>query len=521
MARANVRSRRLRDEKVRPDRGRPGSPRPLPNALMTVTGGPTKGSPLQRLVRRTEADHWSFLFAQITLHSFIVLLATGAFLTFFFDPDMARTTYEGSYGPLRGVEVSKAYESTLHLSLEVRGGLLMRQVHHWAALIFTAAICCQILRMFFTGAFRSPRRLNWLIWVGMLTLAMAAGVTGTVLPDDMLSGGSLSLIQGVTQSIPVIGTGVTFLLFGADIPGDDIIPRLYWAHILLVPAAIAALFPLRRLLITRFGHTRFPGSPPAGRRRGLRSVALLLYTCGVLVLLGTLAQINPIWLYGPYEPGAISAGAVPDWYMGFLDGAVRIMPGWEITVAGHPITLAVLVPALLVPGAFFTALAAYPWIERRFTGDRRLHHVLDRPRDHAFRTGLGAAGIAFYGLLWAAAANDQIADTFHLSLFAVTGFFRIAVLIGPVVVFAITRWICLALVAREWQEVEHGYETGRIVMTADGAYSEIHAPVHGPDLDRDHDQDQALEQGQEQAQEQGEMPRPDLEGGQPRRLIRQ
>jgi ubiquinol-cytochrome c reductase cytochrome b subunit len=452
------------------------------NTLMTATDGPSMGSPLKRMLRRTEADQWSFLFAQITLHSFIVLVVTGAFLTFFFDPDMTRTTYDGSYVPLRGVEVSRAYESTLELSFEVRGGLLIRQIHHWAALIFIAAICCQILRMFFTGAFRRPRRLTWLLWVGMLALAMAAGVTGTVLPDDMLSGGSLGLIQGVTQSIPVIGTDLAFLLFGGDIPGDDIIPRMYWAHILLIPLAIAGLFPVRRLLVSRFGRSRVreprPGHAPADRRRRrLHSVALLLYTCGVLALLGALAQINPIWLYGPFEPGAITSGAVPGWYMGFLDGAVRIMPGWEITVAGHPLTFAVLVPAVIVPGALFTLLAAYPWVERLFTGDRRVHHLLDRPRDHAVRTGLGAAGIAFYGLLWAAAANDQIAYNFHLSLFAVTWFFRFAVVLGPVLVFTFTRRMCLALVAREWLEREHGYETGRVMMSPDGGYSEIHAPL--------------------------------------------
>ena len=439
------------------------------------------GGPLGRVMRRTESDHWSFLFAQLAVHSFIVLVVTGAFLTFFYEPDLSRTTYDGPYGSLRGVEVSRAYDSTLEIGFEVRGGMLMRQVHHWAALIFPAAICCQLLRMFFTGAFRRPRHLNWLVWVGLLILALAAGVTGTVLPDDMLSGGSLGLIQGVTQSIPLIGTGVAYLLFGSDIPGDDIIPRMYWAHLLPIPVAIAGLFLLRRRLVGRFGHTRFQGSRPAGRRLGrLRSVAFLLYVCGVLALLGAVAQINPIWLYGPFEPGAITSGAVPGWYMGFLDGAIRIMPGWEVNVAGHPITFAVLVPALIVPGAFFTVLAAYPWIERRFTGDHRLHHLLDRPRDHAVRTGLGAAGIAFYGLLWAAAANDQIAHTFHLSLFAVTWFFRVAVLAGPVLAFVLTRWICLALTAREWQESRHGYETGRIVMSADGAYGEIHAPVEAP-----------------------------------------
>jgi ubiquinol-cytochrome c reductase cytochrome b subunit len=446
------------------------------------------------------------LFAEIALYAFVVLVATGAFLTVFFDPDMTLVTYDGSYGPLRGVPVSRAYESALEISFDVRGGLLMRQIHHWAALIFIAAVCLQLLRMFFTGAFRRPRGPNWLVWVTLLVLGMAAGVTGTILPDDMLSGGSLGLIQGVTQSIPVAGTRLTFWLFGGDFPGNKIIPRFYWLHVLLLPAGMVCLLALRRRLLRRHGHSRFPGPADSGRtgrvstisgragsgRRGRAdagrpgpfrtgpapgSAALCFATCGVLALLGTVAQVNPIWQYGPCRPGAISAGAVPGWYMGFLDGAVRIMPNWEFDVAGHPLTLAVLVPALLVPGAFSTMLAAYPVLERRFTGDRDLHHVLDRPRDAATRTAVGAAGITFYGLLWAAAANDQIAYHFHLSLYAVTWFFRVAVFAGPVLAYTLTQRICLGLTYQEREAAEHGRETGRIVMSPDGGFTQVTEPV--------------------------------------------
>ncbi|GAA2610244.1 cytochrome b N-terminal domain-containing protein [Actinomadura fulvescens] len=435
--------------------------------------------------RSRSADHWSFLFGEIAVYAFVVLLVTGAFLTVFFEPSMKEVTYDGSYGPLRGVQVSEAYRSTLDLSFEVRGGLLMRQVHHWAALVFIAAITLQLLRMFFTGAYRRPRGLNWLIWIGLLVLGMAAGVTGTILPDDMLSGGSLGLVQGVTQSIPLVGTDLTGLVFGGEFPGDDIIPRSYWLHILALPGATIGLFALRGRLISRHGHTRFrTPAPRLGTFQTARmaapratSVAMFLATCGVLTLLGTFVQINAIWQFGPYKPGDITAGAVPGWYMGFLDGAIRIMPGWELDVAGHPLTLAVLVPALIVPGAFFTVLAAYPALERRLTGDHNVHHYLDRPRDAATRTGVGAAGITFYGLLWAAAANDQIAYNFHLSLFAVTWFFRIAVFLGPVLAFVVTQRICLFLTNREKHEAEHGRETGRILMSAEGGFSEIHEPV--------------------------------------------
>jgi ubiquinol-cytochrome c reductase cytochrome b subunit len=432
-----------------------------------------------RWSRQARADHWSFLFAQLAIYSFLVLIVTGAFLTVFFDPDMTQVTYNGSYGPLRGVPVSEAYASTLDISLDVRGGLLMRQIHHWAALIFVAAITLQLLRLFFTGAFRRPRGLNWLIWVTVLVLGMVTAWTGTILPDDMLSGGSLGLLQGVTQAIPLVGTSLTFLIFGDEVPGEEIIPRLYWLHILVLPAVLAGLFVLRHRLVRTHGHTRFPDAFSGRASRG-SAVALLLATCGVLALLGTFAQINPVWQYGPFRPGDTTAGAVPGWYMGFLDGAVRIMPGWELSVAGHPITLAVLVPALLMPGAFFTVLAAYPWIERRLTGDRGIHHVLDRPRDAATRTAVGAAGIAFYGLLWAAAANDQIAHNFHLSLYDVTWFFRVAVFAGPPLAYAVTRWICLGLTYREQKESEHGRETGRILMSPDGGFSEIHEAPERP-----------------------------------------
>jgi len=421
---------------------------------------------------RAKGDRWSVLFGEIAVYAFGVLVVTGVFLMFFYKPDMTRVPYDGSYGQLRGVPVSKAYESTLHLSFEVRGGMLMRQIHHWATLIFTAAVALKLLRMFVIGAFRRPRVRVWLIWVTMFALAMAAGVTGSLLPDDMLSGGSLGLIQGITLSIPLIGTRLSGLIFGTDFPGHLIIARAYWVHIAVLPVVMAGLGLAAWRLSRRHG-----ADVPRRQDAEIRVVpraAVLLFTCAVLAMLGTLTQINPVWMYGPYEPGAITSGAVPDWYMGFLDGGLRIMPGWELTIAGHPLTLAVLVPALIVPGAFFTLLAGYPWLERRFGGDDGLHRLLDRPRDAAVRTGICAAGLTWYGLLWLAAANDQIAVGFHLSLYAVTWFFRIAVFVGPMLAFAITRAVCLSLVEREQEEAVHGRETGRIVMDPNGGFHEIH-----------------------------------------------
>lgn len=434
-------------------------------------------------LRQARSGRWPFLFAEIALYDLVVLAATGIYLAVFFNPSMTRVIYHGSYRPLDGVPVSQAYESALHISFGMPGGLLIRQIHQWAALIFVAAVCLQLLQLFFTGGFRRPRRLHWLIWVALLPLGMVEGWTGSILPDDMLSGGSLSLLQAVLQSIPVVGTHLMLWVFGGAVPGQLIIPRFYWLHFLVLPLVMIGLLILARRLARRTGLTHQPGSPGSGWRGLARnptvagSLAMLFATCGVLTLLGTFAQIDPIWSIGPYQPGATTSGAVPEWYMGFLDGALRVMPNWQVMVAGHPLTLAVLVPALIVPGAFFSLLAAYPILEARLTGDQGVHLRPDRPRDAATRTAIGVAGMTFYGVLWAAAANDQIALHFHLDLYTVTWVFRVAVLAGPVLAFVFARSICRGLAAREQEVAEHGRETGRIVMNPEGGFSEIIEPV--------------------------------------------
>jgi ubiquinol-cytochrome c reductase cytochrome b subunit len=426
-------------------------------------------------LRRDPEDRWAVVFGRIAGYSFAVAVVSGVLLLPFFRPSMAALVYHGSYRLLDGVPMSQAYRSVLATSFDVRGGLLIRQVHHWSALVFVAAVCLRLLQVFFRGRFCGRALPGWLIWVGLLPLGMLAAYTGTILPDDGLSGGSLSVITGVLASVPVIGTHLVLWIFGGMPPGHQIIGRDYWVHILVLPALAGAL-----LLLSFRPSLRWP--------RRLRLDPLLPFTCAALVALGTLAQINPVWLIGPYQPGSISAGAVPDWYMGFLDGALRIMPAWQLSIAGHPLELGVLVPALLLPGAFFTLLAAYPLLDRRLTGDQGLR-VLDRPRDAATRTGLGAAGITFYGLLWAAAANDQIAYHLQVDLYAVTWFFRIAVLAGPPLAYTLTQRICLGLTARERDEAKHGRPTGRIVMSPVGGYSEITEPPRpareegpGPDL---------------------------------------
>ncbi len=402
------------------------------------------------------------------------------FLTLWFKPSMVEVVYDGSYVPLKGVHMSEAYASTLHISFDVRGGLLMRQIHHWAALLFMASILAHMLRVFFTGAYRKPRELNWLIGIGMFTLGMLEGLAGYSLPDDLLSGTGLRITQGVAEGIPIVGTYIYMFLFGGEFPGQEIVPRLYMVHILLIPGLLLGMVTAHMMIMWVQKHTAMPVKNQTEKQVYgypfypvfmAKTGAYFLFTFGVLALFGAFAQINPIWLFGPYDPGAISSGSQPDWYMGVLEGSLRIMPGWEINAWGHTPSLSVLIPALVPLGIIFTGAALWPWIEAWVTGDKRHHHVNTRPRNAPVRTAVGMAAVTFYGVQWLAGANDILADKFHISLFATTWFFRVAFFAGPIIAFIVTKRICLGLQRKDADIIGHGMESGVIMMSPEGKFS--------------------------------------------------
>jgi ubiquinol-cytochrome c reductase cytochrome b subunit len=396
---------------------------------------------LHRALNKVFPDHWSFMLGEIAMYSFAILVATGIFLTFFYSPSVNEVVYRGPYEPLRGVEMSEAYASVLRLSFEVRAGLVMRQIHHWAALVFVAAIVAHLCRVFFTGAFRRPREINWIIGVTLLVLAIYNGFSGYSLPDDLLSGTGLRIAYSIAESIPFVGTWIAFLAFGGEFPAHDILRRLMITHVLIVPAILAGLLGLHLAIVWRQKHTQFPGpgktsTNVVGSRLWptytAKSVGLLFGLAAVFGLMGGLLQINPVWLYGPYDPATVASPAQPDWYLGWLEGALRLFPPWEIRIFGHVIANPFF-PAVLLPGLTFLVLYAWPWIERRITGDRAEHHLLQRPRDNPMRTGVGVAALTFYAILFLAGSNDIIADLFAFPVNAVTWVMRIAVLVLPVV----------------------------------------------------------------------------------------
>ncbi|GEK80653.1 cytochrome bc1 complex cytochrome b subunit [Agrococcus baldri] len=434
------------------------------------------------LGRKVFPDHWSFMLGEIILYSFVAILLSGTFLTFFFEPSMTAVHYEGSYVPLKGVEMSAAYASTLDLSFDIRGGLLMRQVHHWSALLFVAAIGLHMLRVFFTGAFRKPREINWVVGFILFILAMAEGFTGYSLPDDLLSGNGLAIINGMIKGIPLVGTWISYLLFGGIFPGDDIVPRLFVLHIMLLPALVIAFIGIHLVLMVVNKHTQFAGpgktndnvvGAPIMPLFAAKAGSFFFIVFGFLVAIGSTFTILPVWDFGPYDPSPVSAGTQPDWYIGFADGALRLAPGLESEIFGLTLSWNILLP-IAVLGLFIVLVMFYPFIEAWITKDKREHHIAERPRNNPTRTGIGAAGVWFYAVLWAAASSDLIATHFHLNVFQVTWALQAALILGTIIVYWLTKRIALALQKKDREILLHGYESGNIRRLPGGEFIEVH-----------------------------------------------
>jgi len=440
-------------------------------------------------------DHWSFLLGEIALYSFVILVLTGIFLSLYYVPSASDVIYHGVYKPLDGVKMSAAYASSVDLSFAVRGGLVIRQMHHWAADVFVGSIAVHMSRIFFTGAYRKPRELNWIVGVTLLMLAIINGFLGYSLPDDLVSGTGIRLAFSFVLSIPVVGSYLGFFLFGGNFPGSGvIIPRFFIIHVLILPLVILGLIAAHLGLLVRQKHTQFPG--PGRTERNvvgspmyptfiLKTTGFLFMIAGVLWALGGLVQVNPIWQYGPYQPYKISYAVQPDWYMGWLDGALRIMPSWEFSGFGHTIPFEVFLPTILFPGLTFTLFWIWPFVAAKISGDRAEHHLLDRPRNRPKHTAIGALGLAFYFTLFAASSTDVLANFFHISLNSVLWFFRFAVIVVPIIVAFITWRICLEMSGVPGV----GKRKRAVVMTrsAAGGYATVESEARpgdgGPELE--------------------------------------
>ena len=411
---------------------------------------------LKKMLRYVFPDHWSFLLGEIAMYCFVVLVATGIYLTFFFDPSTERTIYHGAYAPLRGQEMSQAYRSAVDLSFKVRAGLLMRQTHHWAADVFVASIVLHMLRVFFTGAFRKPRDLTYYIGLTMLIVALLEGYLGYSIVDDLLSGMGLAIGYSVLMSIPFVGGNLALLLWGAPFPGSPAFEsRMYVAHVFLFPILIATLLGLHLFLVAARHHAQFRESRRTTEKKVVgiptfpgqapRSLGLFFAVAAVLFLLGGLVQINPIWLWGPYHVAQGTNGAQPDWYLGWLIGALRLVPDFDVTIGHYTLVPNPFWGGALFPLVVFLLLYLAPWLERRLTGEYGFRNLLDRPRDAPWRTALGVALFTWVFVVFLAGASDRVFVSFGVSYEAQIWAYRVLVVVAPVVALFVTRRLCLAL----------------------------------------------------------------------------
>ncbi|CAN5475558.1 cytochrome bc complex cytochrome b subunit [soil metagenome] len=447
--------------------------------------GSAKG--IKFLLRKVFPDHWSFLLGEVAMYSMVICLVTGTFLTFWYIPSMGTVEYEGSFVPLKGIAMSEAYASTLDISFDIKGGLLIRQLHHWAALLFVVGIALHMARVFFTGAFRKPREINWVIGTVLSLLAIIEGFAGYGLPDDLLSGTGIRAMQGFMQSAPVIGSYMTFAIFGGPFPGEYIIPRLYIAHVLLIPALLVGLFTVHIVLVLVHKHTQYPG--PGRTDNNVVGFPLMpvymakaggffFIVFGITALISALVQINPIWVYGPYDPTQVTAGSQPDFYMWFSDGALRLLPGWlEFTAFGNTYGMNIFLGSLVLLPVVWIVCGVYPFVEAWITGDKREHHLLDRPRNAPVRTAVGAAAVSIYLVLAMASVNDILAIKLGLSINDLTMLFRALFFILPIISFVVVKRLCISLQRADREAVLHGSESGRIVRTPEGEFYEVHEPL--------------------------------------------
>jgi ubiquinol-cytochrome c reductase cytochrome b subunit len=420
---------------------------------------------VRRTLRYAFPDHWSFLLGEIALYSFVVLVGTGIFLTLFFEPSLKDTVYNGDYEPLRGMTVSEAYRSVVDMSFSIKAGLLMRQTHHWAADVFVVALVLHVARILFTGAFRKPRDLVYYIGVVMAMLALLEGFLGYSLVDDLLSGMGLAIAYSVAMAVPFIGGNLALLLWGAAFPGAEAFEsRMYVFHVLVLPIVLGLLIALHLGLLATRHHTQFREAGRSARTAvGLpmvpgyaaRSLGLAFAVASVLFLLGGLVQINPVWQWGPYEVAQGTNGAQPDWYLGWLIGGLRLMPGFDVTVGDYTLVPNAFWGGALFPLVVFAILFLWPSLERRRTGDYRFHNLLDRPRDRPWHTAAVSAFLTWVAVVFLAGAADRVAVTFSLSYESLLWFFRALVVFLPVLVFVLVKRLCAEL------QVSEAYEDRR------------------------------------------------------------
>lgn len=382
--------------------------------------------------------HWSFLLGEVSLIAFVVLVATGLFLTMFYVPSTESTVYEGSSVVHQGREFPAAYESILRLSHDIGAGPLMRRVHRAASHLLIASTLLHFLRILLTGAFKRPREPNYHLGLLLLMLVIAAGWLGHSLPFDLASGTSLRIFYSVLLSVPLVGDPIAFWAFGGEFPTAQMVSRFFAFHALWLPIAITALIAVHLALVARLQHTQAPEDGVDGHRtvvgeplwpwQAIKSAVLFLLIVGVLA---ASAVLVPWAVMGaPYRIGEVVNQTQPDWFLFWVEGLLRLVPDFEFAFLGM-VWSQVFVVGAGVPLVVVGLLVSYPWIERAVTGPPAETHVLEHPLDVPFRAGMVTGVGAFLVIASTAAAQDVIARVLFAPVQSVTWTLRVLLLVVP------------------------------------------------------------------------------------------
>jgi len=366
----------------------------------------------------------SFLLGEVALFCFLFLVLSGAFLGFFYEPSTSDVQYDGPVAEFQGEEMPEAFVSVLHITYAVPFGMFIRRLHHWAAHLFVASIGLHMLRVFFTGAYRNPREPNWVVGTGLAVLAMGAAYTGYALPFDEFAATATGIGYNLTVSVPVVGDFFGEIIFGGQFPTSATIPRLYFLHVLVIPVAIGIGLAVHMAILIRQKHTEAPrdgdvqvgeetvdrdddsvivGLPAVPNQTAVSAVVFFL-TAATLSALAGFLPVHNVAEYGPNDPASTPELIMPDWFLMWVYGFLKLLPQWLTFSVGPVHVNTEFLGGIVLPGLVFAAIIAWPFVDRteatHFTAD-----PLDRPR----QTAVGVAAVAFIMIASIAGMNNILA----------------------------------------------------------------------------------------------------------------
>lgn len=395
----------------------------------------------------------SFLLGEVALFSFVVIVLSGIFLGVFYEPSSADVVYQGVIDQYQGEQLPAAFVSVLHITYGVPFGMFIRRIHHWAAHLFVASIALHMFRVYFTAAYRNPREINWIVGTILAVLAMGGSYTGYALPFDEFGATATGIGYNLAISVPVIGDFLGQLVFAGEFPSSGAIPRLFFLHVLVIPLAIMGLLVVHMLILMRQKHTEGTRSEteaeaaevdadddsvilglPAYPNQAAVGAVVFFLTAGTLSLLAGFLPVHNIVAYGPNDPASTPAVVMPDWFLMWVYGFLKVLPGWTTFHLGGIELTAEFWGGILLPGVVIVVVALWPFFDRATEPRHFLADPLNAPR----RTAIGIGAITMILVASLAGMNNLLGTAIGISTTVLNPYLLWGIILVPLVVGIIT-----------------------------------------------------------------------------------